>query len=155
MSEENKITEDKDLSDIEMKWLRDQEMQIIGYGTNVWRRHDGKNKQKKVEWIEKKYNALEEIGFTLDTIYKKIRQKVDSCEIQISDSYIRYCIRRMSDFDLSYGARYYHNDSIYPRVVRQARIKYIESGQYFLDEISGLIELNKILKGKKPMAITR
>lgn len=89
----------------ESRWVDIQEEKIIGYGTDVWSKHDDEKIQKK-QWILSKYRPLIKAGFSHETAYRLILEKMHQLDVEISDGYLRLCIRRWSGKRIRRMAQY-------------------------------------------------
>jgi hypothetical protein len=164
MTESNSIDVSKKLSPEESAWLQEQVDKIVSsFDDDVSLKHmfsgrgmfseffdklgeAERKKQKglKKEWVISKCKRLEALGIIAETIYLLLRQKVVDHDIEISDSYLRTLIIKTTGQTIPRNAYYDKVMYLDYAKVRQLRLEYIETGEYFLKQIrksKGEIEL--------------
>ena len=131
MQEDSENVELNNLSTEETSWLNQERDKIIGYGVAIWDIRDGTKK----DWIFRIYKNLSDIGYEHNTIYRFIREKINNLDIEITEGYLRALITKWSHYRIPRKAFYEYTEYVVFEEVREARLKYIESGQYQLDRI--------------------
>lgn len=116
------------LTKVESEWLDEEMNKVLDYLRD---RDDLGWKQETISFV---YCKLNDLGYAPESIYKIMRGRIEGDRIEISDSYLRKCIRKKSGVRRFPRMAYYDFTSYLDfQTVRQRYIEYVESGQHFID----------------------